>query len=68
MDNQVLVWDKFVRVFHWSLVLLFCVAYVTGDDDNSLHQYLGYALLFLVLARIAWGFLGNQYDIFKNFI
>jgi cytochrome b len=68
MDNQVQVWDKFVRVFHWLLVLLFCVAYVTGDDNNTLHQYLGYALLCLVLARIVWGFLGTQYALFKNFI
>jgi len=52
MDNQIQVWDKFVRVFHWSLVPLFCVAYVTGDDNNSLHQSLGYALLCLVLATL----------------
>jgi cytochrome b len=68
MDNQVQVWDKFVRLFHWLLVLLFCAAYVTGDDDNSFHQYLGYALLCLVLARIVWGFIGTKYALFKNFI
>ena len=26
------VWDLFVRVFHWSLVALFVLAYATGDQ------------------------------------
>lgn len=68
MDNQIQVWDKFVRVFHWLLVLLFCLAYATGDENKSLHQFLGYALLCLVLVRIAWGFWGTQYALFKNFM
>jgi len=54
-NNQILVWDLFVRVFPWSLVLFFIVAYATGEDKNSLHRYVGYGVLGLVAARIFLG-------------
>lgn len=66
--KQVVVWDLFIRFFHWSLLLLFFVSYMTGDGKGSLHRYVGYALLLLVIARIWWGFLGTKYALFSNFI
>jgi cytochrome b len=66
--KQVVVWDSFVRFFHWSLSLLFFVAYVTGDDKGPLHRYVGYALLLLVIARIWWGFWGTKHALFSDFI
>ncbi len=66
--KQIVVWDWFVRVFHWSLLLLFFVAYLTGDDKGPLHRYVGYALLLLVIARICWGFLGTKHALFSDFI
>jgi cytochrome b len=66
--KQVVVWDSFIRVFHWSLLLLFFVAYVTGDDKGPLHRYVGYALLLLVIARIWWGFWGTKHALFSDFI
>jgi hypothetical protein len=38
----VAVWDPFVRVFHWSLVGLFAVAFLTGDEIEWLHLLAGY--------------------------
>jgi cytochrome b len=67
-NNQILVWDLFVRVFHWSLVLFFVVAYATGDDKNSMHRYVGYGVLGLVAARIFWGFVGTKHARFSDFI
>ena len=68
MSNSVYVWDKFIRVFHWSLVLLFGVCYLTGDDDSWLHVYSGYTILALVLLRIIWGIIGSKHAQFKDFI
>ena len=30
--NNIKVWDRFIRIFHWSLAGLFALAYFTGDD------------------------------------
>ncbi|MEM5709689.1 hypothetical protein, partial [Elizabethkingia meningoseptica] len=38
------VWDPFVRIFHWSLVGLFVVAFATGDEMERLHLASGYAI------------------------
>ncbi len=70
MNNkkQVVVWDRFVRFFHWSLVLLISLAYMTGDSKGLLHKYIGTAILGLVVIRIFWGFWGTEYALFSNFI
>jgi cytochrome b len=62
------VWDPFVRVFHWSLAILFLVAYATGDEIENVHIAAGYAIAGLIAARIVWGFIGPGYARFSNFV
>lgn len=53
------VWDLFVRIFHWSLVIAFATAWYTGGIWNRPHLAAGYLVLALILARIIWGFVGS---------
>lgn len=68
MQQQVYVWDKFVRLFHWSLVTLFVVSYLTGETESSLHINSGYAIGLLLVARMVWGFIGSKRARFIDFI
>lgn len=61
------VWDRFVRFFHWSLVLCVVTNYFVVDDGEAVHQWLGYAASALVLARTVWGFVGTRYARFSDF-
>ena len=62
------VWDPFVRVFHWSLVALFIVAFLTGDEVEWLHLWAGYAIAALIVIRIIWGFIGPRHARFSDFV
>jgi cytochrome b len=62
-----LVWDRFVRFFHWSLVACVAVNYLVIPDGKVLHQWVGYMALALVMARIVWGFIGSEHARFSDF-
>jgi cytochrome b len=64
-----LVWDPFVRVFHWLLVAGFAANYFELVREGKLaHQVIGYVVLGLVAARILWGFVGPRHAQFSSFI
>jgi cytochrome b len=66
--SQTRVWDIAIRIFHWSLVAAFTIAYLTEDDFETLHTYAGYTVLGLVTFRILWGLIGTRYARFTQFI
>jgi len=66
--ETVKVWDIWVRIFHWSLVVLFVVAYFTAEEENVWHIYSGYAVLGLVIFRVLWGIVGSKYARFSDFV
>ena len=66
--NTVKAWDPLIRVFHWSLVVLFLIAFVTEDDWLNLHVQAGYAVSVLIILRLLWGLIGTKNARFMSFV
>src|SRR5210317_2290640 len=66
--TTVKAWDPLVRVFHWSLVFFFLLAFVTEDDWMSVHVWAGYAVSMLIGFRLFWGLVGTRTARFVTFV
>jgi cytochrome b len=67
-SNEIRVWDPLVRLFHWSLVVAFVIAYLTGDELEDVHVLAGYFIAGLVVFRLIWGVVGTRHARFSDFV
>jgi cytochrome b len=69
---KIIVWDPFVRLFHWLLVACVLVAATTSlflpMTWLGWHLFAGLVALALVTARAVWGLLGSTYARFSTFL
>lgn len=66
---RIQVWDLPIRLFHWGLVALVVVLWVSGQWGKlDLHMLLGSWALALLLFRWAWGFVGSPTARFSQFV
>lgn len=49
-----------IRLYHALLALLVTAAYLTGDDAEELHIWLGYAVAGVILFRAGWAVTGPK--------
>ena len=80
-STEIPVWDPLLRLFHWTLLLCFCTAYLSegewfeglqdrldGELLQVVHVWAGYGLAGLLLFRLLWGFVGPRYARFSDFV
>lgn len=66
---KVKVWDEFVRLFHWTQLVLVLGLVLSGQlGEQEIHQFLGFSLAVIVIARLIWGFTGSKHARFRNFV
>lgn len=61
------VWDLSIRLFHWSCAALFLLAYGGLEGGGAPHAWAGYAIVALVLWRVALGVAGRGNARFDSF-
>ena len=63
MNNQetadILVWDPFVRITHWTIAVGFFVAYFTEDEALTLYVWAAYTIGVLVALHVLWEVITN---------
>jgi cytochrome b len=68
-SSRIRIWDRPVRLFHWTLIALVAASYASGKGGAwTLHYASGYAILTLVLFRVLWGFFGSENARFAHFL
>lgn len=69
--ERVRVWDPALRLFHWLLAVLVIANWLLGQfgpNVMTLHFWLGYAILALLVFRVVWGFVGPEPARFRSFL
>lgn len=69
--QRVKVWDLPLRLFHWALVIVVALAFLSSEEESALnnwHVLAGWLAAILIMFRLAWGFIGGEHSRFSGFI
>jgi len=68
--KKIKVWDWPTRLFHWLLVLVVSGAWISSFRESWLmeHVWFGHAVIGLLVFRIVWGWIGNGFARFREFV
>ncbi len=65
------VWDLPTRMFHWTLVAMVLIGYLTGyvfpENTMGVHLWAGYITVVLLVFRLTWGLFGSEYSRLETF-
>lgn len=62
------IWDGPTRVFHWALVVLVLVSWLTAGENMQVHRWSGYGVIGLLVFRLWWGVAGGSTARFASFL
>lgn len=61
------LWDPLIRVTHWLIALAVLVNGLIDKPGGTVHVWIGWAVLALLVTRLAWGFVGPHEARFAAF-
>ena len=67
MSATRVIWDPFIRMYHGLIIVAFTLNYFVLEPGETIHQWVGYSAVALVLLRVCWGFVGPQTAKIKDF-
>ncbi len=68
--RSVKIWDIATRLFHWCLVGIVFICFITGEDVGLIiviHAYAGFLVSMLLIFRVGWGVFGSRHSRFFDF-
>jgi len=73
--TRIAVWDKLIRLFHWSLLAAVVISFYTTKTTGQpflfpieVHAQSGYIIIGLLVFRFIWGLVGSPYARFSTFL
>ena len=65
------VWDLPLRLFHWLLVGMIVIAFLSSEEGSELaswHVPVGWGIVILLAFRLTWGMVGGEHARFAKFV
>ncbi len=73
--TRITVWDRFIRLFHWTLLAAVVISFYTTKTMGApflfpieVHAQAGYLIIGLLVFRFIWGLVGSTYARFSTFL